>query len=472
MLSPQALLERLDQRLRLLTGGARGLPARQQTLRGAIDWSYDLLTDVERILFARLGVFVDGFTFEATETVCDVGRDSDVLDILTSLVDNSLVRMGDGDNGEPRFTMLETLREYATEHLTADPQHDQVRDAHADYFSDLATQAISRLQRMESREWSDRLEEEHGNLRAALAWLSVREGHEQALNLVNGAWRLWLKHGRLREGQALIERVLDESVDPPSSLRADVMTALGELYRSRGDFERARRVKEDALPSLRRDSPLKAAVTLSDLGSIAEDQGLLDEARRLYEEALELQHERGEEGLIAHAMTGPGRLALRTGDLHQARSLYEHVLRAGRQLGDHEFINEALLGLAQVSRKEGDEDSAEHLCRESVALAARMSDLSFVSDGLAVLAYIAADRGEASRATLLFGAVDAICSSTGLVLYFPDEREQHLLELEKLLGSSEFAVDFAHGQAMSPETATAFGLGLLDADGNAPDQLS
>jgi len=146
------------------------------------------------------------------------------------------------------------------------------------------------------------------------------------------------------------------------------MVALGDLYRNSGDFERARRVKEDALPSLHRSSPLLAAVTLSDLGSIAEDQGLLDEARLLYEKALALQRERGEEGPIAHAMTGLGRLALRTGDLPPARSLYEHVLRAGHQLGDHEFLNEALLGIATVSRKEGDYESAE----ESAARAWRL----------------------------------------------------------------------------------------------------
>jgi predicted ATPase/class 3 adenylate cyclase len=457
VLSPQAVLDRLGRRLRLLTGGARGLPARQQTLRGTIDWSYDLLSGPERRLFARLAVFVDGWTLEAAEAVCDPDGDLevDVLDGLASLVDKSLVRQAGRPDGEPRFGMLETVREYALERLEADQDPESVRDRHATYFTELSVRAQERLRLTAERGLVERLEEEHGNLRAALVWLLDRRRTEPALELVHGAWRMWLMRGRLREGQALIERVLEQSSDVPSLLRDDALAVVGEFYRVQGDFERARRAKEASLPGLRRAAPKLAAATLTDLGEIAEDQGRYQEALRLHEEALAIRREIGEQPGIGHAMCGLGRLAIRTGELPRARSFYEAVLEIGRRIDDHGFLNEALLGLAEVARRESDDGRAERLYRESVALAIRMGDLPWLAVGLAGLAAIAVGRGQALRATRLLGAVDAICAETGIVLYFPDERDQLLAEVRRALDPDQFAAAWAEGRAMTPDEAAA-----------------
>ena len=471
VLSPQAVLDRLGRRLGLLTGGSRGLPARQQTLRATIDWSYDLLTAPERRLFARLAVFVGGWTLEAAEAVFDADGDLgvEVLDALASLVDKSLVRPAERPEGQPRFGMLETVREYAQERLEADPdQEEVVRDRHAAYFRDLSVRARDRL-RVE-RGWAERLEEEHGNLVGALDWLLERHRTEPALELVLGAWRGWLMQGRLREGQTLIEQVLEQSAGLQSLLRDDALATLGEFRRLQGDFERARQAKEAALPGLRRAAPKLAAGTLTDLGEIAEDQGRYQDALRLHSEALALRRQLGDPFGVGHAMCGLGRLAIRTGELPRARSCYEQVLQVGRQVDDHELRNEALLGLAEVARRESDDDRAELLYREGLTLAVGVRDLTFLVDGLAGLASVAVRRGQALRATRMLGAVDGICASSGLVLYFPDERDQLLAEVRRALDPDALAAAWAEGRAMAADQAAAYaldpsGAGDLEAPG-------
>jgi tetratricopeptide (TPR) repeat protein len=265
-------------------------------------------------------------------------------------------------------------------------------------------------------------------------------------------------HGRLQEGQSLIEQVLEQSAGSQSLLRVDALAVLGEFYRVQGDFERARRVKEAALPALRRTAPKLTVATLTDLGEIADDQGRHEEALQLHEEALALRRQIGDLGGIAHATCGLARLAIRTGELPRARSLYEEVLRVGRQVDDHEFLNEALLGLAEVARRERDDDRAEQLYRESLALAMRLRDLPALADGLAGLASVAVGRDQPLRATRLLGALDAICATSGLVLYFPDEREQRLDQVRGALDPDSFAVAWAEGRAMTSDEAVAYAL--------------
>jgi tetratricopeptide (TPR) repeat protein len=362
--------------------------------------------------------------------------------------------------------MLETVREYALERLDASPDAEAVRDRHGSYFAELTVRAGERLRLTAERGLAEWLEEEHGNLRAALARLLDRRLTEPALELVHGAWRAWLMHGRLREGEALIERVLEQSADVPSLLRDDALAVLGEFHRVQGDFERARRAKDAALPGLRRAAPKLAAATLTDLGEIAEDQGRYREALGLHEEALAIRRQIGEQPGIGHAMCGLGRLAIRTGELPRARSFYEPVLEIGRRIDDHGFLNEALLGLAEVARRESDNGRAAPLYRESVALAIRMRDLPWLASGLAGLAAIAVGRGQAHQATRLLGAVDALCASTGLVLYFPDEREQLLTEVRRMLDPDRFAAAWAEGRALSAEEAAAYALDPAEAGGS------
>jgi predicted ATPase len=460
ILTPEAILDRIGQRFALLTRGARGAPSRQQTLRSAMDWSYDLLTKSEQALFARLAAFVDGCTLDAVEAICRPGDDLGIetLDGVSSLVDKSLVLQRDSSDMRPRFGMLETIREYAHERLRADANEDGTRDRHADFYAGLAKQARPHLATVEGRRWGDLLEQEHGNLRGALDWLMANGRVDAAQGLAYSCWRSWIKHGRLREGAAAVERTLEHS-DPGSDLnRAHAQIALGELYRLQGDLGRARRAKEAALETLRHADPGSAAATLGDLGHISERQGMLVEARRLHEEAMALQLRAGDKGGITHAKTGRARLAVGTNDLQLARTLYAEVLKSGRELGDAEFVNEALLGLAEVARRHADHEDARRLYREGVVLATNMRDMASVVDSLAGMVSLAIAEAHPNRAARLLGALDAMCATTGLVPYFPDEREERRGALQRMLTPDEYADALAEGLSMSVEEAIAYAL--------------
>jgi predicted ATPase len=275
VLPPRALLARLDRRLAVLTGGRRDAPARQQTLRAALDWSHALLTPREQDLFARLAVFAGGCTLEAAEAVCGPGLEPpvDVLDGLDSLVEKSLLRQEASSAVEPRFVMLETVREYALERLETDRDREAVRKRHSQCFVQVAEEAEERLRGPGQQALFKRFDDEHANLRAALAWLLEHHQTQQALQIVAGIWRFWMMRGYLREGQRWSEQVLAQADQPPSLLRAHVMAILGEFYRFQGDFERAARVKEQALPVLRCTDQRRTAATLHDLGEIAQAKG-------------------------------------------------------------------------------------------------------------------------------------------------------------------------------------------------------
>ena len=213
LLPPQAMLARLGRRLELLRGGARDMPDRHQTLRHAIAWSYDLLEAGEQALFRRLAVFAGGCTLEAAEAVCQAVDDSaaspgqslEVLDGMASLVDKSLLRQEEQASGEPRFRMLETIREYGLECLTASGEEPAVRRAHADYYLALAEAAEPALTGPEQATWLDRLEAEHDNLRAALRWAEESGEAEIGLRLAGAFCQFWLMRGYLREGQELAD---------------------------------------------------------------------------------------------------------------------------------------------------------------------------------------------------------------------------------------------------------------------------
>lgn len=252
VLSPPALLARLGRRLCLLTGGARDLPARQQALRNTMDWCYDLLAPAEQVLFARLAVFVGGCTLEAAEAVAGAGDEAapDVLDGLALLVDQSLLRQVEGPDGEPRFTMLETVREYAAERLEAGGDADVWRRRHADYYLALAEQAAPELVGPRQGAWLDRLEREHDNLRAALSWALERDEQTLGLRLVAALGHFWRVRGHLNEGQGWFERLLSRWPDAPAHARAEALSAAGNLAHARDDYGRA--AYHEASRSLRR----------------------------------------------------------------------------------------------------------------------------------------------------------------------------------------------------------------------------
>ena len=248
MLTPQALLHRLEQRLPLLSGGARDLPERQQTLRGAIAWSHDLLDAEEQRLFARLAAFRGGWTLESAEAMCGPGLATDVLDGLFSLVDQSLVRQEQTWDGDLRFQMLETIHEFATERLRASGEEDQVRRRHAQHLRDLAEEAEPHLMGEGQVEWLQRLEREHDNLRAALDWAEAVGDADTALRMSAAIWRFWQQRGHLAEARARLERIMAlPGAEVRGALRVRALGALGGIVYWQNHYEAMRRPYEEAV---------------------------------------------------------------------------------------------------------------------------------------------------------------------------------------------------------------------------------
>src|SRR5215213_10113162 len=241
LLPPQAMLSRLGNRLKLLTGGARNLPQRQRTLRGAIEWSYELLDEGEKVLFGRLSVFSGGNTLEAVEAVCDAEGDfpMDVFEGVSSLLDNSLLQQKEGFDGEPRFAMLETIREYASERLEDSSDAEAARHAHAEYFLALAEEAEPMLWGAEDAAWLDRLEHEHDNMRAALSWSIEHEEAELALRLGGALRWYWYMEGYYGEGRRWLEAALGKDWGVAAEARARALEGVGWLANVQGDLDRA-----------------------------------------------------------------------------------------------------------------------------------------------------------------------------------------------------------------------------------------
>jgi predicted ATPase/class 3 adenylate cyclase len=462
LLPPKAILARLDQRLKLLTGAARGRPARQQTLRSAIDWSYELLHEPERELFARLAVFVDGCTLEAAEAICDPDGELgvDVLDTMASLLDKSLIRQQESRVGEPRFLMLATIREYALERLDADHDREAIRERHSQHFGQLAEDAEEGLRGPGQQAWLERLEDEYANLRAALTWLLEQQQTEQALQLVAGVWVFWMIRGYLREGQRWSEEVLARADRSPPLLRARVMTILGEFYRFQGDFERSIRVKQEALLVLRRTDQRRTAATLHDLGEIAQAQGQYEHALGLHEESLALRRQLGDKRGIAHALSGLADLAVRTGDLPRATALYEEVLKTAREVQDASLAGYALVNLAHIARLQANGARAAVLLCQGLSLASRQWEVAILVEGLQEAAAVALGRDEAAMAARLYAASEATREASGLAPWFPDDDDRNLAHARRQLGE-DFAAAWSEGRAMTLKDAVAHALEIV-----------
>jgi predicted ATPase/DNA-binding XRE family transcriptional regulator len=486
LFQPQALLARLAHRLQLLTDGTRDLPARQQTLRAAIDWSYDLLDTGEQLLFARLSVFVGGCTLEALEEVCAAAGSLPypVLDGLTSLLDKSLLQVDEQEDPaalscEPRFGMLETIREYAAERLAASGEEDALRRAHAACYLSLAEHAEHELTGPDQAAWLARLEDEHDNLRAALRWAqeevlrdtlaAAAERAALGLRLAGALWRFWLVHGHLSEGRGWLARFLAltadgeargaSSADPAlAAARAKALDGAAGLAYSQGDYTRAWVLYEDALAvqRLRGDGPAIAR-TLGNLGNVAIDQGDYARATGLNEESLALCRALGDKQGITFALTALGAVAHYQGDYARATALYDQSLALRRELGNPWGIAVSLTNLAEVARAVGEGARAEALYAESLGLLGAVRDTSGVPVCLEGLAAIAAAGGQAERAALLFGAAAALRLAIGAPLP-PSERAGHeraVAAARAALGPAAFAAAWARGQAMTVEEARA-----------------
>jgi predicted ATPase/transcriptional regulator with XRE-family HTH domain len=460
VLAPQTLLERLagargSTPLQLLTDGGADRPWRQHTLRHTIVWSHDLLAGAEQALFRRLAVFAGGCSLDAAEAVCspawsvprpaaagptttspaarrappggapstEAGRS--VLHGLAALVDKSLLRVEDSlstrdaghppqvgrtadPDAEPRFTMLETIREYARECLAASAEDDALRRAHATYFLALAEEAAPALTGPGQAAWLPRLEREQDNLRSALQWAQESGEPEVGLRLAGALWRFWYVRGQPSEGRGWLEGLLalagsDGPAGVAASVRAQALHGAGVLARLLGDYGRATALHEESL-TLRRGLHDTAgiAASLGGLGLVADHQGDYLRAAALYEEGLALCREIGDQWGSASMLSNLGQAAIHQGDYARAAALYAESLALARHIGDRWGIAVALNNVGDVARHQGDDGRAAAACDESLALFGALGDRRGRAYSLSNLGDVARDRGDDRTAATLY----------------------------------------------------------------------
>jgi non-specific serine/threonine protein kinase len=417
LLSPRALLARLDGRLPLLTGGPRDQPARLRDMRAAIAWSHDLLTDEERVLFRRLAVFVGGCTLDAADAVCHTGGEvgTDVLAGLASLADQALVQAGEQPDGEPRVAMLETIREYGLGQLEASGEGLAMREAHAAYYLGLAERLDPAPADPQSGQALDRLETDRANLREALHRLG-RDGEPIAqLRLAAALGWFWYLRGPYAEGRAWLTRALTGATTAPPALRAKALVALAALALFQGDDAAAAPAAEEALRLGRaHDEPFQTAHALYTLGAVARRAGDWDGATTRYEEAIGLFRELGAAPWLAAALVNLGRAALGRGDLAAAGEGFDEALTLQRGTANL-WTFATLLQLAEVRRRQGDTPAAARLYREGLDLCARVASPAELADVLLGLAALASQTGSPAPAARLVGAAAATGEAGGFV---------------------------------------------------------
>jgi predicted ATPase/DNA-binding XRE family transcriptional regulator len=366
---PQALLQRLSRPLLLLAGGARDAPVRQQTLRGAIDWSYQLLSPDEQRRFARLSVFAGGWTLEAAEAICADGDGLGVLEGMASLVDKSLVRQEGAD--EPRMGMLDTLREYAQEQLEATGEAPAVRRRHAEHFLAMAREAEADLPGRNQARWLRRLHGELDNLRTALAWWRDSGEIDLALRLAGALQWFWYAGGHWTEGRAWLESLLTLDTPPrPTPGRAAALTALGGYNRGLSNFEVGRSQLDESLAIWRALNDVRGmGRALVELAVIVAAQGDAARARSLNDEALALARAAGDRSYVALALHSLGILAGQEGDEATARSRLAESRGVWHELGASGMLSLASNSLGDLARSRGRFAEAAAYYRESLGLA-------------------------------------------------------------------------------------------------------
>jgi predicted ATPase/DNA-binding SARP family transcriptional activator len=417
LLPPQALLGRLESRLKLLTGGARDLPARQQTLRDAIGWSYDLLGKPEKKLLRRLAVFAGGCTLEAVEAACNAGGDleTDVLEGVTSLVDQSLLQREQQASPEARLTMLETIREYGLECLAESGEADAIRRRHAAFFLALAEQGSGGER---ETAWMDRLEREHDNLRAALAWSAAPGQGEVGLRLGKALVQFWDTRGYWTEGRAHLAGLLAlPGAAARTAARGHALHGAGTMAWHQGDYGAARALLEESLAIFRElDNKEDIALSLRGLGNVAREQGDYGAAQALAEESLAIQRELGDKRGIASSLWTLARVAHALGDCGAARALYEESLAISRQLGDKRGMASSLSELGHMARHQGDYGAARALHAECLAISREVGNKDGILRSLLGLARVAQAQGDPEKAKALLE------ESTALVRGIEDPR--------------------------------------------------
>jgi predicted ATPase/DNA-binding CsgD family transcriptional regulator len=507
-LSPAALLARLGDRLNLLTSGPRDLPQRQQTLRAAIVWSHDLLPPEEQALFRRLAVFAGGFTIEGAETVGGAGGEGappDVFEGIASLVDKSLLTRSDVGDGDPRYGMLETIRDFGLERLEASGEAEAVRRRHARWCLDLAEQAVAEIGGAEHARWLRRLDREHPNLRQALAFAAEQDDSILGHRLVAALWRFWDAQGFLDEGSAWAQRLLALGQAEETVARAVALRGAAMLTFRQANFTRAVELAEESLALARRlGATVTAAEAVTTLGNIAYTRGQNAEALVRYEEAVALGRAAGGDDTLINSLTNfamaltvaedfaraeaildealalsrarrrryweaiallrQGSRAQQRGDLETAAARVEAALT---MLGDGSELTLAglLWNAASVARDQGNLPKAAEYFRASLGRRWAWTERRGVAECLAGLAELAVLSGRHEPGLRLFGAAEALRQAIGILdeWYEQPRRVAAQATARRALGEAAGAAAFAAGQDLPLAAAVALATSLAEA---------
>jgi predicted ATPase/DNA-binding SARP family transcriptional activator len=504
LLAPAMILSRLSDRFGLLTGGPRDLPERQQTLRRTFDWSYDLLSERERRLFRHLSVFVGGCSLEAIRLVCypDGEDDATILNELTALADNSLLRQVEGTLDEPRFEMLETIREYGWRLLVDGAEAADVRRRHAGWLLQVAEVAEAGLAGIRQGVWLDRLEREYGNVQAVLDWALEWGEIELAVRLGSALWWfLWVR-GHFGEMRWRLDQALARRELLPPSLQANLLVASGALASIDGDHERAMDLFQQAF-AVEREQVGKREVgrALRSMAFALSRHGEYDRAIELLEESLALSRELDSPADIAADLRGLAKMRFHVADNDRAEALYTEALELGRDHGDRQAVAWALAGLSEVARQRTDIARADKLLEEALAVCREIDSKPGTAYLLLAAGHVARYRGQLTeareryrealrllrelgnrrraaiallglaaldiregalrRGVLLFGAVDPLLDRVGFQIAPVDkaEYERAVTSVRAELDATEIEALVATGRAMDLDAAIELALG-------------
>jgi predicted ATPase/class 3 adenylate cyclase len=452
VLSPGQVLERLEQRFPLLTGGPRDAPERQKTLRATIEWSYDLLSAEEQRVFAQLAAFAGGCTLDAAEAVTDAD-----LDTLQSLVDKSLVRYT-----EERFWMLETIREYANERLEQTAYVEEVRARHSHFFNRLALAAGTAIVGPRTSESLDVLEREHPNIRIALAWARDNGEQDDALATIAGIWRFWELRGHLLEGMRWFDEMLD-AAETPDSVRLEALRGGAALAQQVGELSRAKEFADEMLALARGAGDVHmTGIAVAILGTVAIHLGDFERAISRLEEAREMLRQAGDDLALGRVMNSLGYAALAMRDFPRATKYSREGFEVASRVGDDAGRSVSLANLGCGQLLAGSDADAEASFVECLTLSREVGFSGGVAYSYEGLAGLAIHRGNAARAARLLGAAEILLETIGAQLDFV-ERTVHddvVGQLEGLLSPDKLAAEWAAGREMAPMEAFAYALSV------------